>query len=177
VKTRVVIPPSEPLVSVSEAKAYLRVTIDAENALLSEMIEGATRYVEGYLERSLVSRTLETEFTARQVRRVLRLPQGPVEDILTVERYEDGAWVAAPHEIEGDTVVLDEFAGVRHRVQYVAGYGAPEDVPQDIRQAVLLTAAQFYHNRAGYVAGESIARMPVEPDALLAPYRDFTFYA
>ena len=70
------------------------------------------------------------------------------------------------------SVTLAAANGVR--VRYVAGYGAAgSNVPQAIRQAILLVIGSLYENREDVLVaqGVSIGVLPFGVVALLAPYR------
>lgn len=61
-------------------------------------------------------------------------------------------------------------AGGRVEVSFTAGFGAAwADVPADLRQAVMLLAAQFYETR--HDAGDGVAGLPVAVQALLERWR------
>ena len=61
-------------------------------------------------------------------------------------------------------------------VRIVAGYGVSgSDVPAPITSALLLIAAHYYEQRQPVVVGTIVADLPMAVDALLAPYRVWTF--
>lgn len=53
-------PPASPVVSVSDAKAALRITHDDEDALIGALVAAATQHLEGYggvIKRALVTQS------------------------------------------------------------------------------------------------------------------------
>jgi uncharacterized phiE125 gp8 family phage protein len=57
-------------------------------------------------------------------------------------------------------------------IDFVAGYGdAPSDVPQPIRQALLLLIAHWYENREPVEIGATATPIPGTVSDLLSPYR------
>lgn len=58
-------------------------------------------------------------------------------------------------------------AGKAIEIEFIAGYGSPSAVPQQIKHAILTICAQMYENR-----GES-AVMSSLSQSLLAPYREY----
>jgi uncharacterized phiE125 gp8 family phage protein len=61
-------------------------------------------------------------------------------------------------------------AGVEIDVE--VGYGgAPANVPESLRQALLLLVAHWYENRGMIAIGQTVAVLPMAVAALIAPYR------
>lgn len=67
------------------------------------------------------------------------------------------------------------------KITFTAGYGASaENVPEPLRQAMLLLIAHLYENREPYnisISGNSVVPIPWSVDALMAPYRAWGFEA
>jgi uncharacterized phiE125 gp8 family phage protein len=60
--------------------------------------------------------------------------------------------------------------GGRVEISFTAGFGvAWADVPADLRQAVMLLAAQFYETR--HDVGDGVAGLPVAVQALIERWR------
>ena len=179
--------PTEPPVSLAEAKAHLRVDFTDDDTLISALIDAATAHVDGYtgiLARALVTQTWRQDFCDWPGDRVLRLPLAPVASVESV-KYFDAANVETTVAESGNYALLEDARGPyikftsdfaapalyderddRIRVTFVAGYGDPSDVPAAIRAAVLLIVGDLYKNRdAGETAPNAAAT------ALLTPYR------
>ena len=62
------------------------------------------------------------------------------------------------------------------QVEFTCGYGAPEDVPEAIRRAVLLVVGTLYANRET-VAPVAMQQVPQTAEWLLGPYRVVRFAA
>jgi uncharacterized phiE125 gp8 family phage protein len=59
-------------------------------------------------------------------------------------------------------------------IRFAAGYGdAAEDVPQAIRQGILIEISNLYENREDVVAGQNISMLSAS-ERLLWPYRALT---
>jgi len=59
-------------------------------------------------------------------------------------------------------------------IQFAAGYGdAADDVPQVIRQGILIEVSNLYENREDVVVGQSISMLSLS-ERLLWPYRALT---
>ena len=146
--------PGEEPVSLAEAKAFARIDGSDEDALVSALIAAARLHVESLTGRALVTQTW---------RLVLKCVSGLVVPLPVVPAIE---LVDAPDGavLQGDAVLLasrvDELS-----IDYTAGYGGAEDVPQDMKQAVLTLVAYWYEHR------DSVTTAPVGFERLVASYR------
>lgn len=74
-------------------------------------------------------------------------------------------------EAEGATWPTTDNTVNAVTVEYQAGYGNAGEVPQAIKQAVLLLLSTWYENRQTVIVGASIDTLPMSVQALMAPYR------
>lgn len=178
-----VITPPEPLVSLPDAKAHLRVTESDEDGLIESYIAAASAWIDGpagWLGRSIGLQTLELRTNV--FASCDRLPYGPVISITSV-KYVDAQGVEqtvdpAHYEVvEDGLAAASGFSWPSHRgdaegvrVRYVAG--EPGFAPQ-VRQAVLLLVGQWFRNRMSVVVGTISSQLPFGVDALLSPLRRF----
>lgn len=182
-------PAAEP-VSTSEAKSHLRVDTTADDTYIGTLITVARQNVESHLRRSLINQTWEVVLDAFPAG-VIRLPKPPLASVTSIKYTDDegneSTYSSANYVVDSDTepgrvvlksgqtwpaVTLAAANGVR--VRYVAGYGAAgSNVPQAIRQAILLVIGSLYENREDVLVaqGVSIGVLPFGVVALLAPYR------
>ena len=176
-------PAIEP-VTLGEAKAYCRIDGDAEDGLVGTLIAAARLHVEGHTGRALIAQTWRLVLDRWPAGGWVPLPVAPAASLVAVTAT-DADWT--PHELELEQFALDGPAGrlllpqsvagmpVLRRQQgiaidYVAGYGeAAEDVPADLRQAVLVLVAYWFENRDA--ALDSGAGTPAAFARLLATYR------
>lgn len=128
---------------------------DAESKdMIERMIRAARATVEHEAERSLVTQTLRaTWYEGDDVCGPLELPHGPVQSILCVTSngvtLTEGQYDLRRHGTR-DVLHLDRTA-TPIVVRYVAGYGDPADVPEDIRQLILCLANDMFENRGATV--------------------------
>ncbi|WP_164738476.1 head-tail connector protein [Aquabacter cavernae] len=176
-------PPAEPL-TVADLKDFLRITQDAEDALLGRLITTARQMVESAAARILLTQTWRVVRDAWPPSGLLLLPLAPAATIAAARlRHADGSETALPlnaFTLRGDrtpaVIALDKarLPAPDRRVggiefDLVLGYGeTSQDVPGDLVQAVRLLAAHLHERReeAG-VAG----LLPEGVAALLRPYR------
>lgn len=175
-----VITPPQPIVSMDEARAHLRVDEGEEDLLISSLIDVATAWLDGpdgWLGRALGEQVLEARLDTWP--RPLRLPCPP---LLSVEAasYVDPNGVVQQIPIVGGLLDLGSWPCVRGRegdivIRYRAGYvssNGASTVPAPIRHAILLMVSHLFNNRdAVTVTAAQPAKLPLGVDALLSPFR------
>lgn len=182
---KLITPPNVEPITLDEAKAHLRVTHAAEDALITALITVARTDCENELQRSLITQTWEVARDAFPA--AIELLRGPLQTITSV-KFDDVAGneqTLDPITYRVDTyrltgwVVSDtdyEWPETRQqvnavRVRYVAGYGATAaDVPAPIKQWILIRLGQLFEHREQVAAGVSIAPVPYVA-SLLDSYR------
>jgi uncharacterized phiE125 gp8 family phage protein len=182
-------PPAIEPVSLTEAKAHLRVDGDDENAYIGALISVARERLEHETRRAFIRQQITVYM------RGIGCGSAPVElprprvmaDAIVLEyRDEDAAWQASTGFIDQRSRepallwVTDAPSSVDSprspqdavwRATYWAGYGAePANVPSPIRHAILLLVAHLFEQRNPAVA-ESIKDVPKSLDWMLNPYR------
>jgi uncharacterized phiE125 gp8 family phage protein len=180
-----VAPAAEPI-SLSEAKAHLRVDADDEDALIASLIVAARLLVERTLGLALVTQSWSYYLDAWPDRGCITLPLLPVQAVSAVNVHaEDGETIA----LDADGYAVDVLSAPARllltwpapsslarafngfEVAFSAGYGdAGADVPQPIRQALLLLVAHWFEGRAPTEFGPE-HQVPAIVSGLLQPYR------
>lgn len=144
-------------VSLGEAKDFLRVAQDGEDALISGLLVSATEACEGFTGRALIARTIEEVLPIR-AGEWQRLAMAPVRAITSVEGLPaEGSAFALPitdYAIDidggGDGRVRVIRQGIAGRVRVTYGAGIAEDaeeVPQCLRQGIVRMAAHLFAHR------------------------------
>lgn len=172
-------------VTLDEAKAHCRAEDDSVDAMIGIYMKAARSRVETFLRRSLIERTLTYRLSC--LSGPIRLRQGPVSEVVSV--------IYTARDGQDQTLPADQYKLVRDReppaivprygvvwpltldepdvvaVDYVAGYGAAvEDIPEDIRVAILMVTGHFFENREDVVTGVSAIEIPIASRDLLMPY-------
>lgn len=171
-------------VSLAEAKAHLRVDHDDQDDLITAQIKAATAYLDGYagiLGRALVTQTWRQDFAGFADR--LALPVSPVIAIVSVSYFDGGNVMQTL-----DASIYDLFADARGvyltlrpgqswpaalnradavSITFTAGFGAATDVPEPIRQAILLIVQRLFDGADTSI--DIVIDRTVH--ALIAPYR------
>ncbi len=174
-------PPAAEPVTLDQAKAHLRVGIDAEDDLIAALLLAARQRVEAELGLALLATGFRESFDAAPG--VIALSRAPLIAVAAVAvAGTDGTYVTVPpaaylarlggrvaevapyHRVW--PVPIPPIEGVR--VDYTAGYGpGPDDVPGALKQAILALVAYAFDHRGEAADPAPIAL--VEP--WLAPYR------
>ncbi len=183
-------PAVEP-VSLAEAKAHLRVDHASEDALIQSLVLASRLHVEAGLGLALVTqfwRLVRDDWPADGF---VILPLRPVQAIeavnvetapgaVTTLAATDYALEAAGASAgDGQRLVATGagWPGPSTRIDGIgidlrAGFGdTAADVPEPIRQAILMLVAHWYEHRDPIEIGTAAARIPTAVGDLLKPYR------
>ena len=162
-------PPAVNPVPLRELAAHLRLAAGftddgSEDGLLELYLRNATAIVEGRTAKALITRTYLLKVACWNRSGHLRMPVGPVTSVDAVELVRPGSTIAlAPEEWSlepgtsrqrltgpGGTALRALPHGALGQVTFTAGFGPSwNDVPDDLRQAVILVATHFFENRTG----------------------------
>lgn len=170
-------PTVEP-VSLIEAKTHLRVLHDDDDTQIASLITAARQMVESgeswSLERSLVTTTWRLRLD--RFPKCIELPRPPLIAVTSIT-YRDTAGSTQTLSPSLYTVSTDmeparivpTYGNVWPNVQghvddvsvtFTAGYGpTAADVPQAIKQAILLGVSDLYENRNETITGTIVNRM------------------
>lgn len=183
-------PPERTPVLVREFAEHLRLSTGfredlAEDSVLELYLRTATSAIEARLGLALVSRAMELRITQWSSATEQALPWAPVTELTSVcvidrdgQRSDiDLNTVSVPLGVA--PAVLRAARGLAlpkiqdlgmGEVRFTAGFGATgNDVPADLRQAILLLAAHYYENRS--LQDTALSVIPFGVLALLEPHR------
>ncbi len=182
-----VAPPAAEPVTTGEAKHYLRVDCTDDDTLIEGLVITARRYAETKTKRQLVTATYRYILDAFPNSRVIYLPKPPLVSVTTLKYYNANGTLTTmdsthyivdtdsePGRVTLNPGVLNTWPSTQTnrpnavQITYVAGYGDPQDVPMNIKNAMLLYIGHLYENRRGVLTGGSVSKLPMGVDALLA---------
>ena len=176
--------PAEEPVSLAEAKAFLKVDDSIEDGLIITLIGAARLHVEGVTGQALLAQSSRVVLDAWPADRVVKLPVTPFMAVTEITAYDEtGAghlvplaqFLSAPDRLLLPPTVagmplLRERQGIE--VDYVAGFGTePDEVPADIRQALLVLVGYWYEHRDAVIMAGSGAVVPSGFDRLVAGHK------
>jgi len=182
--------PSGYPVTLSEAKAHLRVLHIDDDTYINNLIAACTSIAEGETQRRFITQTWTTYWDEFPSGPEILIPFGSLQSV-TFLKYKDGAGTLqtlvqntdyvvdtsaeparialSPSNAVWPTIQWNSIQAVQ--CQYVCGYGAAAAVPMDIKQAILILIGQYYEHREDIVVGASVAELPRASKYLLHPYK------
>ena len=150
------------IVTLDQAKEYIRITNTEEDSLITAMIQNAILQAEQYLSRDILSKT--RRMYVNYADRPFNLFYAPVASVQTVAI--DGTSTTA-YELLGlqnPLVKLDQTNAEKVTVDYTTAGIAD----QSVRQGILALIAWLYHR------GD--ASMPTNWKTWLSPFKTYGFY-
>lgn len=179
-------PASEP-VTVSEAKAHLRLDGTAEDVLVSSLILTSRLHIEAALGLALITQSWMLSLDRWPKGGAVALPVRPVQSITSVRTLAaDGApsvlspaaylldgQSQPPRLVSTGTAWPDPGRAAQGiEIAFTAGYGnTAADVPAPVRQALLMLVAHWYEHRDPVEIGSPATLIPGGVSELLMPYR------
>ena len=162
--------------TLAEAKAHLRISIDAEDAILRQYVKAARQWVEDETKRALVNQTWDYSLDAFPYWRI-RLPLGRCQSVTQISYYDSSGAVqtltgpssGSPAGTDYQEDLSSDEGGILSptpsgswpswqsyrmkavTVRFVAGYGSdPTSIPADLRFAVLYRLSDLYEYRGAF---------------------------
>ncbi len=179
------------LITLAEAKAWLRVQHDDENAVIEAIILSSIQFIENHCGVDFVRKRREVTFDSHtRWGRVPdfglydgRLPFGPRQEIVTALRLIPGqtpvTLTTSDYTVSGSGYLAISFnsyystrnAGmVTYSVTYDSGY-LPGDNIADMKLAAQKLISSQYRNRSAYETGTIVAQLPLDVAAVLKQYK------
>lgn len=183
-------PTTEPI-TLTEAKLHCKVETDADDNLITALITAAREYCEGRQRRAYITQTWELWLDAFPDEPYIKLPRPPLVSVSSVKYYDindspttissgdyyvdsksEPGWVSLNTGVSWPSTTLRPVNGVC--ITFVAGYGDAEDVPQMVKQAMLLIIGAWYDQRENFIASGAVPKeIPLGAQSLLWLDRSF----
>lgn len=172
VALRLVTPPASEPITLSSAKAYLRIEHSADDEAITRAISAVRQAAEHYMRLALLPQTWDY-IVANPCPDKIALPYVPAQSItsitLTTESGTSTTMNAANYRlaVDGAAVLFTPSVSIeKMTIRYVAGMAASaSDVPAGIVQGLLHHLSVMMETRDG------LAPMPVQSLACYQPYR------
>jgi len=175
-----------PLFTDAEAKAHLKIDVSTDDVIIANLVAAATQSCEIFTNRFFID-TVVTQYSDTWDE-FYTLYKSPVDSITHVKYYDSDdtqQTLASSNYILGHysqparigVAVGGTLPNLSKRinaveVKYTVGYGtASTDVPEGIRQAVLLTLSNWYENRQSVITGRTATELPLSSQYLLEQYK------
>jgi uncharacterized phiE125 gp8 family phage protein len=155
-------PATEP-VTLAQAKDQLRVTHDDEDTLIGRLVSVAVAHFDatGALGRAMI--TQDWAQWEPQSPGYVRLDMGPFQSLVSVEYYDADGVLQTADLADFETRLKNDFVICRPKenaewpnaddrddaikITYRVGYGDADDVPENVKHAILLLVGHLYENR------------------------------
>jgi len=171
-RTKIATAPASIPVTLTEAKAHLRVDFTTDDTLITTLINVATEYAEKRLGRALITQTWDLYMDEWPEGDTIEIPFSPLQSITHIKYYDtsnvEQTWASSNYVV--DTIseparVIQSATGNGYQslynrpnainVRFVCGYGAAStNIPETIRAGIKLLISHFYENREGLVIGQ-----------------------
>lgn len=177
---KLITPAAADPVSIDDAKAALRIDFADDDSDLSSSITAATRHAERFTGRAFIDQTWELvldKFPSNEI----ELKKPPLIEIVsikyddtdgneqtldpsryTVDSVSEPGWVVPVGGSWPSSFDAINAVRIRYRAGYLDNGVSPptENVPQDIKRAILLEVGTFYAQRETLVIGQTVAQLP-----------------
>lgn len=176
--------PAEEPVTAAEVKTHSRITGTDDDVYIALLIEAARIYVEGYINRALITQTWDWKLDSGL--HGMQVDKAPLQSVTTVKYIDtDGAeqtLASSVYTVDTDTepgrIILaynQSWPSTRNVIQnvtvrFVAGYGDNTAVPEAIRFAILWLVDHWYEHRSE-VSELRLSETPTSVKSVLWPYR------
>jgi uncharacterized phiE125 gp8 family phage protein len=179
--------PASAVLLLDEVKTYMNVDYPDQDAVIAGMIEAATQTLDGYSGTldGLCLIAQQWEFKARHfcdmvigLKPLITLDQVSYIDADGASQTLAATEWRALEAVNGIHLVLPDGKGwpslsAREdavTVRATFGHASAGQVPESIRQAMLMMVASWFENREAVTAG-AVAELPIGARSLLSPYR------
>ena len=176
-------PAVEPI-TLTEAKAQLRVDGSTEDTQISSYILAAREYCEGFQNRQYITATWDLWLDDWPSKDRFDIPLPPLQSVASIKYYgtdnteytlavteyfvddkSDPGRIVLAYGKSWPSTTLRPVNGVV--VRFTAGYGLAASVPQKVKQAILLLITLMYEKRLPVVEGKIIGEVPFAVSSLL----------
>lgn len=190
-------PTIEPIL-LRDAKTHLRISEDvyADDAYVAALIKAVRRVCESYCEMQIMAATYEAylpnfpnswDSNYGDLDNEIQIIKHPVNAISKIEYYDTANELQLLSTAQYDAFVEGKPATIKRETSYswpstytrqkaiiitfTAGYTNPDDVPEDLKQGMMMLLGHLYENRQDVVSGISIAEVPQASKYLWNPYK------
>ena len=177
---------STAILTTAEAKTHLKVDTTADDTYIDNLVSAATESAQIFTNRYFINTTITQH--GDKWSDIATLFKSSVSSTLHIKYYDNDNSLQTlatsvyltdlthnparvglkPEQSFPD--LADRISAVQ--CKYIVGYGsAASDVPEGIREAVLLTVGNWYENRQDVVVGRTATELPKSAQYLLEQFK------
>lgn len=167
--------PTAEVVTLEEAKNYLRVDYPEDDDLIEALIATAQTRLEQYAGVAMTPRTLRV---VAYVSEFIELPYVPTGTISVVEYWNNQDWVVMPvgdYNVLGETtkkIYMVANNDMEYRFTYTCGYAT---TPAGMKKAILKYVADLYEYRESSVEASKPNENLTTAYELMKPYKRINY--
>ncbi len=184
--------PASESITLDEAKSQCHIDGTSEDAYLMGLIIAAREWCEEHDWRSYLTQTWELWLEAWPSSGIIKLPKPPLASVTSIKYYDtadvEATFAATDYFV--DTISVPGRVVLKYNktwpttqlrtmnsivVRYVAGWTSASNVPQRVRQAMLLLIGHWYENRENTTVGAVSRSIEFGVTSLLGVDRAFEF--
>tara|TARA_R100000773_G_C4159297_1_gene77853 strand:+ start:77 stop:595 length:519 start_codon:yes stop_codon:yes gene_type:complete len=156
------------IVSVSDAKSFIRIDTSDDDTLLLNMIKQARIWCENYIGKDIVAKSRQYYKEIANGR--FEIPFAPIASITSVT-VENEAVTYETYGLYDDIIEINTLGN--HKDIIVSYTTSGQDDPL-LQQAILQFVSTLYDNRADFVVmqGVSFVEIPANVEHILAPLKN-----
>lgn len=156
------------IVTVSDAKNFIRIDTSDDDALLGNMITQARIWCENYIGKDIVAKTRKYYLEKASSR--FEIPFSPIASIASVT-VEGVSSSYTTYGINEDIIELDNLGTNKEIIVTYTTAGLDDAL---LQQAILQFVSSIYDNRADFIVmqGVSFVEIPTNVEHILAPYKN-----
>jgi len=190
-KTVLVNGPSGEPIEVSEAKTHLNLSGSSLDTYLGTLITTARRAIENYLHRVLMTQDWKVFYDCWK--HELLIPFGNLQTVTSVKyrdlngveqtlSADDYYWVVNTTDpgriVRKYDATYPELQYGRPdaiEIEFTAGFGDAEDVPEEIKHAIKLLVTDYFEHKGSVVVGSTVNIIPGHVKNLIHSYKLYEF--
>lgn len=175
-------PPTREPVLLREAKKHLGVSHQEDDILIKGLIQAARQSAEIKTHRQIMTATVVATFDRfPEYKTPFNLPRGQFNSLLRVEWFDETNTGTQFDVTDFETFGPRDYTRIvptdnwpdacKVEIEWTCGFGTePENVPQLLRQGMLLTLSHFYEVREPIVVGTIATKIPETIDTIYAQF-------
>lgn len=155
------------IVSVADAKAYMRVDTSDDDTLIGTMIEQARIWCENYIGKDIIAKS--RQYYLEEVNNRFSIPFSPLDSISSVT-VEGSSADYDTYGLYDEIIELDQLPAQDIKVSY-STLGMDNGL---LQQAILQLVSTYYDNRADFIVlqGVSFVKVPTEVTQILNSFKN-----
>lgn len=176
-------PAAEPL-SLADAKAFLRVEHDDDDAIITSLVASARNHVEALTRCGLITQTWRIVLDRWPENGRVAPKLGPLRTLIAARVLNEAG---ISNSLDVASFVVDRAGGVIAapcwslpvpgratagiELDVAIGFGDAADVPAALLNAIRMLVAHWYENRGLVAIGQTVAMMPASVNAAINSHR------